>query len=204
MFGWIIVLLLINPLIADSYGRIFLNLTFSFLMLSIIYSLSRKKMELIAGILLATPTIGLHWLFLSGAGETEILITTLFSTAFLGYSIFIMFRSIFTALKVEKELIFGAVSLYFLLGLLWAFLYVLVLILFPGSFRQEGLWDDSSLRIFQHFLYFSFVTLTTLGYGDIAPISAIARQLSILEAVIGQLYLATLVAGLVGAHLRVK
>jgi hypothetical protein len=91
-----------------------------------------------------------------------------------------------------------------LMGLTWASAYSGLAIAHPASFRfptrlidpQDG--DPTALPHFDEFLYFSFVTLTTLGYGDIIPVSSGARNLSALEAVGGQIYLAVLVARLVG------
>ncbi len=98
--------------------------------------------------------------------------------------------------KVTLDLIFAAACAYLLLGLIWANAYYLLEKYSPGSFKgietlQSDLWD---------FIYFSFVTLTTTGYGDISAATKPARSMSILEAVIGQLYLAMLVGRLVGAY----
>ena len=93
-------------------------------------------------------------------------------------------------------MIMGAICVYFLIGLIWADVFFILETLQPGSFQippeQVG---QATLD------YFSYVTLTTLGYGDITPISAPARSLSLLEAMMGQLYLAVLIARLVGIHI---
>ena len=93
----------------------------------------------------------------------------------------------------------GAVCIYLLLGTIWAVAYSLVDAVSPGSFTgftpQVGHGWDSE------WLYFSFVTMTTLGYGDISPVSATARALAYLQAVFGQFYVAILVAGLVSAYI---
>jgi hypothetical protein len=86
---------------------------------------------------------------------------------------------------------------YLLLGVIWAVAYTMLEMISPGSFGGftplEGRGWDSE------WLYFSFVTMTTLGYGDILPISATARALAYMQAIFGQLYVAILVAGLVSA-----
>ena len=87
-------------------------------------------------------------------------------------------------------------AVYFLIGFLWSFLYIVVTISDPGSIS----FPDSEL-IPGEIFYFSFVTLTTLGYGDITPESMMARNLTIIEATIGQIYLTVLVARLVGLHI---
>lgn len=100
---------------------------------------------------------------------------------------------------INANRLIGAVCVYLLLGVIWAVAYTLVDMIAPGSFKgfvpPEGSGWDSE------WLYFSFVTMTTLGYGDISPVSATAKALAYLQAVIGQFYIAILVAGLVGAYI---
>lgn len=117
---------------------------------------------------------------------------------------------ILTAIKTAKQVLFsgeingnkilGAICLYLLMGLIWAIFYTLLQSMAPNSFNSMGTAADWYL-LFPDFIYFSFVTLTTLGFGDISPVSPIARFLVYLEAIIGQFYLAILVASLVGSSL---
>jgi hypothetical protein len=114
----------------------------------------------------------------------------------------------YTLARVGKETdisvnrLIGAVCIYLLLGVIWAVAYTVVDMANPGSFKgitpHEGRGWDSE------WLYFSFVTMTTLGYGDISPVSAIAKALAYLQAVFGQFYIAILVAGLVSAYISGK
>jgi hypothetical protein len=97
---------------------------------------------------------------------------------------------------VSGELISGAVAVYLLLGAIFAYLFALVETVTPGSFLDP---HTDALN----FLYYSMVTLTTLGYGDIVPVTPVARGLGAFEAVLGQLYLTVLVARLVGMHISV-
>lgn len=97
---------------------------------------------------------------------------------------------------VGTNQIMGAVCVYLLFGVIWAILYQLVESLSPGSFKGLESFESG-----QPFVYYSFVTLTTLGYGDIGPVRPAAMALAYMEAVFGQFYLAVLVAGLVGMRL---
>lgn len=92
----------------------------------------------------------------------------------------------------------GALCIFLLFGVMWAVLFTLVEYFDPNAFHYAG---PQAADPVEQFLYYSFVTLTTLGYGDIVPIHPVARTLAYLEAVTGQLYLAVLVAGLVGRHI---
>lgn len=99
----------------------------------------------------------------------------------------------------------GAIAVYLMLGLIWAFAYSLVELQVPGSFQLPAAAAANGTTGMRSFVYFSFVTLTTLGYGDVIPLSSGARTLATLEALAGQLYLAVLVARLVAlqiAHSR--
>jgi voltage-gated potassium channel Kch len=89
--------------------------------------------------------------------------------------------------------------------LLWAIFYTIIEILDPGSFAISSLLIDADTvslgEVFEIALYFSLITLTTVGYGDISPISPVARSLASIEPIIGQLLLAVLVAWLVGMYI---
>ncbi len=94
----------------------------------------------------------------------------------------------------------AAICGYFLIGFMWGFIYFFLNSARPGSFQMAS----SSAGEQSSFIYFSFVTMTTVGYGDTTPLSNAARSLSILEAVMGQLYLAVTIARLLGAYVSRK
>lgn len=108
---------------------------------------------------------------------------------------------VFRAGNVSHHRIQGAIVVYLLCGLLWAYLYEMLVLIDPSAihFSTTGAWPAAHLSGW--FRYFSFVTLTTLGYGDILPVSPIARALTTLEALCGQLYPAVIVARLVTLEL---
>ena len=119
-------------------------------------------------------------------------------------AVFLMQMLIMIWIHIEKEkkkevtfdLIMGAACAYILLGLLWAYAYYFVESFHPNSFRvAEKPFDD-----LWNFYYYSFVTLTSVGYGDIVAITRAAQGLSMLEAIMGQLYLAIMISWLVGQH----
>ena len=114
-----------------------------------------------------------------------------YHTCFITLSAVLVVRWTVLRKQVTVDTIFAALSGYYLMGFAWALLYMVVDNLAPGSFTV----DISSH--FQSAFYFSFVTLTTLGYGDIAPAMPLARSLVTTEALVGQLYLVVLVARLV-------
>jgi hypothetical protein len=104
------------------------------------------------------------------------------------------------------DLIYATICVYLLIGVAWAYVYSVLENIFPGSFNfpLNLLQANPSLNEGRKHLtllfYYSFVTLTTLGYGDITPVTPPAQSLSTLEAIMGQFYIAILVARLVGIY----
>jgi hypothetical protein len=130
-----------------------------------------------------------------------------FTTAFLGL---LTIAVVFTVLRSEvmnTDTLVGGVCAYFLLGVTWGGAYALAELVSPGSFAVSpglaaaGDWGIPTHPINPLLQYYSFITLTTVGYGDMSPLGHVARLLSMLEALTGQLYLAVLVGRLVGLHI---
>ncbi|EOW9230195.1 potassium channel family protein [Vibrio cholerae] len=111
-------------------------------------------------------------------------------------------RQILFSGKIDTNKLIGSLALFLLLGLMWAVAYLLLLELDPQAFHglQAIPWADN----FSNSAYFSFVTLTTLGYGDISPVTPIAKTLVYLEAVVGVFYMAVVVSSLVSSNLDGK
>ncbi len=146
----------------------------------------------VAGVLLSVLAVNIESGFLFFGSSAAIFGFLLIAIAF-------TLKQVAFGTEISFNRLVGAVCVYLLLGTLWAVAYSLVDAVSPGSFTgftpQVGHGWDSE------WLYFSFVTMTTLGYGDISPVSAIARALAYLQAVFGQFYVAILVAGLVSAYI---
>lgn len=104
-------------------------------------------------------------------------------------------RQVFAAGRVTYHRIIGAILLYFLISLIFVALYALVGQMIPKAFSGIAIDDNTALA--SNLIYFSFVTLTSTGYGDVVPVHPIARSLCNLESIIGQLYPAILLARLV-------
>jgi Ion channel len=114
--------------------------------------------------------------------------------------IWVVARAVFASGRVTYHRVVGAILLYLTIGLVFVGLFTLVGLLSPGTFSGIRVEDDPALA--SKFIYFSFVTLTSTGYGDIVPVHPLARSLCNLEAIIGQLYPATLLARLVTLELE--
>ena len=195
---FIIAMIIIGPLFEEFVGlSILIDILWSAIFVSAIYAVSQKKHHIIIAILLALPMLGSIWTKYFVQHKALLVVGSLCGAAFFLFSIIQMLIFIYSHKEVTKDLIIGAAVVYLFMALMWAFIFVVVETLHPGSFNlPEGL-DIAATR---QFVYYSFVTLTTLGYGDITPITPLARSLCILEAVTGQLYLVVQVAWLVGVH----
>lgn len=122
--------------------------------------------------------------------------------AFLMLATFASMKQIALDNVMSANRIVGAICVYLLLGVIWSVLYALLEFALPGSFA--GIAEPGGSGWSPDWIYYSFVTLTTVGYGDMLPLTYSARALSYIEGIFGQFYLAILVAGLVSAYLSSK
>ncbi|MEM6533477.1 MAG: ion channel [Myxococcota bacterium] len=116
--------------------------------------------------------------------------------AFFSIVCWLVIRHVFQAGEVNADRLYAVCSVYLLAGIAWAFLYATIETVFPGSFNLGPLGPSGDPA--PPLVYFSLVTITTLGYGEITPLSPVARTFASLEAAFGQIYLAVLVARLLG------
>jgi multisubunit Na+/H+ antiporter MnhF subunit len=120
---------------------------------------------------------------------------------FLCYVVGLVFRRVLADRAVTLDTVAGAACAYMLLGLVWGDLFMLLESWRPGSFHMPATWTQGSDRTLRSSLvYFSFATLTTVGYGEIHPNDPAAGSLCAAEALVGQLYLTIMIARLVGLH----
>jgi voltage-gated potassium channel len=138
-------------------------------------------------------TIIRNWL---GIQEMDLIMLGLMFSFFFGTFKSVARQILFTG-SVDSNKVVGSVSLFLLLGLMWTILYLLVMEFSPEAFT--GMTAAPWVENFSRMAYFSFVTLTTLGYGDISPLSPIAQVVVYLEAIAGVFYMAIVVASLVSS-----
>jgi hypothetical protein len=118
------------------------------------------------------------------------------SIFFCGLIINSIYHQIKRTKRISRHTITGALTIYLMIGVGWAMLHLLLYTIEPAGYT--GIAPGSTDSLLNIFFYFSFVTLTTLGYGDISPVMEIHRSITMLEAIIGQIYLVVVVAWLVG------
>jgi Ion channel len=109
-------------------------------------------------------------------------------------------RVVFQAEQITLDSIFGSIVAYQLIGLFFSGIYTTLVLAEPNSFHGSGISSTLPGVLETDMVYYSFVTLATLGYGDIVPASSLARSIAVTEALVGQFYVAVVVAVLIGAY----
>ncbi|MEJ2427722.1 MAG: potassium channel family protein [Deltaproteobacteria bacterium] len=195
---FIIALIVVGPLIEEFvHLRILYDILWSAVLVSAIYAVSHKKRYIFVGVLLAVPMLVSIWSRNFVVDFSLEVVGGLCGATFFIFAMIQILIFIYKQKEVTRDIIAGAAIVYLLMALAWSSIFAVVESLHPGSFSIPEIGGISTGR---SFLYYSFVTLTTLGYGDITPVTSLARSFCILEAVIGQLYLVVQVAWLVGVH----
>jgi hypothetical protein len=174
------------------------DLFFVFVFLSILYAVSDYRKNLIVGALLVLPflvsLVSKHYV----TAPSFDALASLSGAALIAFSLYTIGRYIARQEEVNQDVIGAAIVFYLLMGVMWSIVFEALEYFEPGSFIMGDEYPgDSRIR----FIYYSFVTLTTLGFGDITPVTAKACSLSIIEAIVGQLYLVIQIAWLVGMHI---
>ena len=227
---WFLVAVIAAPVVVPDGPiiRVVMGIALFVLMLSGLNAISETRRKLFVGLALAIPAVALN---LAGLATDNLQLYTVSQFVYLAFFVYLALHILLWTLRqhdVDAETIYGAVSVYLLMALIWGIAYYSIALTSPGSFRfpdedalaelqarraavlgesEEGAplvlyeaWTDRANSASGTMMYYSFVTLTTLGYGDIYPVSDAARILAMLEATLGQLYLVILVARLVGLY----
>jgi hypothetical protein len=195
----LIVVFVIPPFLEPGSGRHLAgDIAYAFLLISGVRALGERRLSrrVLMPVALTTLAVNLGSWVVPVAEPwvvgTSLLSLLLFLVVVLGQTL--------RAGPITFHRILGAIAAYLLLGIIWAYAYALLAHLRPGAFSGPVSPADGP----RAFFYFSFVTLTTVGYGDVLPLHPVARSLAMLEAVTGPLYLAILVARLVSLEVASK
>ncbi|TAK74517.1 MAG: hypothetical protein EPO11_06765 [Gammaproteobacteria bacterium] len=208
-FFYLLCLLIIysiaTALLAEkAYGNICLSVLYSLIALSCLYAVEDRAYLYVATATVAFISIVTHWvIYLLYSNNYFYIFSYISNIVFLSIITFFILYSITLHQKITLDSLFGAISGYFLVGFIWSSIYLLIASVDPTSFSQPLFTPFihlSSMRA----SYFSFTTLTSLGYGDVLPLSNIAKTCAWLEAVTGQIYMAVWISQLVGLRIAQK
>jgi hypothetical protein len=205
----VVTLLLVGFLSRELMGLPSLQLFFSAVFVAGVYAISGHRRVLITGTAIALSALVTTWWRQLSAQPGAALAIADYATdvIFFSYVALVIARAVLEETRVTADTVYGGISVYLLLGLVWVVFYSAIESFAPGSFLLGDVpvaqlaGDNQTVSLFREFIYFSFVTLTTLGYGDIRPTTDAARMISTAEAVVGLLFVAVFIARLVALQL---
>ena len=198
----LLLLAVLDPVIEGQYvGSRTFDTLLCIVLLAVVFALSQRKRPLLAALVLGIPALLATWSVYVAADSPGtahigvVAVRHIVHFLFLAMATSLILYDVFQSRQVTGDTICGAMCVFLLIGVTWSLLYALTARVDPQAFSVPAQKELS------FYLYYSFVTLSTLGYGDITPVSAPTRVLSWFEAVTGELYLAVLIARLVGLHI---
>jgi hypothetical protein len=199
------VLLMSAPFVEElEGGKLILSVLFSLVLLAAVFAVADRKRTLIIALVLAVPALGARWLSYFRPEFIHPAVFLVCALVLLAFVIAHLLQFILRAPVVTMEVLCASIAAYLMLGLMWTLAYWLVDQATPGgAFAFNTDLGRQSMNGFNG-IYFSFITLSTVGYGDITPVSRAARWLAALEAMTGLLYVAVLIARLVSLYSRTE
>lgn len=183
-------------------SKLLLRLGFFLVTLIAIKSSYLSSISKSVGYLMAFLMLLSALLILKTESQLLILLYSILSTGYMLFILWLIISQIFAEGIITLNKIFGGVAAYILIGHLWSSVYHTLYLINPDSFQHAGQAIETTGEALKQLSYFSFVTLTTIGYGDILAISSEARVLVMLEGLIGQLFPAILIAKLVALQIE--
>ncbi len=193
----VLLIILSSLLEGTQFGQRAVDILFALVILATVRAASSERRTRVVFLVLAVSAIALLWTS-NGVERTVVGVAGLMIFVVLNVgTVGLMLKRILQAQVVDFDVLCSAVAVYLLIGVTWALTYIAIDILDPTAFEQLAVsaWAGGT-----DYVYFSFVTLTTLGYGDISPDGNFVRIWAVLEAGVGVLYLALLIARLVSLY----
>jgi hypothetical protein len=204
LLGLLVVTIVATPIFNEFVVfRATFRILVTLLYVGTMYAVSdRRGVRIVVGLLAVVSLAMGWWAYVVPVTDAFHALKYLVQAVLLAVTAAVILSRVLGGTRVTTNTLSGAVNVYLLTAFFWASLFSALEVLHPGSFTP-GLASIAEIGdgLQQHFLYFSLVTMSTLGYGDVAPVSTAARSLATLEAVFGQLYLAILLGRLVGLQI---
>ncbi len=182
--------------IFDDVKGLYVQIAFTGLLIIGLWSFHRSRRGFIIGIVLAAASAITALVNVFIPGDLLVLGTMVILIAFCAMSLSIALRQVLLTEDIDLNRLVGAICAYLLMGFMFGLIHILTAWLLPGSYKGIGspVVEDQGVQ----YIYYSFVTLTTLGYGDVTPVRPLASAVAYIEAVIGIFYIAILVGTLIG------
>jgi voltage-gated potassium channel len=175
-------------------------ITFTFL--SAIFNVKHHYHVRLWASILALPSLAFGWLELFYPTELLFLLKSSFAIVFMSLCTISILYDVIRRARVTLEILRGVVCAYFMIAFVFAYIYYMIEYLIPGSFHLIARDENFVLfsRNFSEMMYFSFITLLTIGFGDITPLLDLSQTVVVVEGIIGQFYIAILVARIVSVY----
>ncbi|MEH6616265.1 MAG: potassium channel family protein [Porticoccus sp.] len=203
LFISLIALILLPPFFGGDLALIQKLMWISTLLAGLWLVTHNQRLLLIAGVL-ALPVLVVSGQSMVGEGTVQSLGSSCITLILLLFILGHLLRFVVVSNRVSGDLIFASLCVYLLIGVIWAYIYLVMELVTPGAFSINEDIGQSHSALLRELLYYSYVTLTTLGYGDILPVTSITRAWAAMEAIVGQLYLAVIVARLMGLYIAAE
>ena len=169
-------------------------------MVSAVFAVGRRRRTLIIALVLVLPALAGKWAFHLRPDLFSPLAFLAPTVAFFAFVVAQLLQFVLRAARVDTNVLCAGIAGYLMLGLLWIPAYVAVARLNPGAFVLTPTPGGAATLDGYNAFYFSFVTLCTVGFGDVTPVSKVARMLAVTEAITGVFYVAVLISRLVAVH----
>jgi voltage-gated potassium channel len=201
LLGMLIVFIFAMPFVEDfSLGRSIEPILLTLLLVSALLAVGGRRRVLITGLCLLIPAIIFRWSHHLLPERMSPVFFIGFGLTFIGFVIVNILHYIMRASRVNAEVICAGISAYLLIAIMWAMAYKLLGDIDPRSFYFANVPNAEQTMTNANSFYFSFATISSVGYGDITPVTRVARMLAVMEAITGLFFMAVLISRLVSLY----
>lgn len=193
----------IYPFVDSNTGSLIMHLIFLMILITGVMAVSRKPRWARIVAMIAVAGLGFRYWGHAYPSQTALVLNVGLRAFFAAMLITVILMHVFRGGPVNRHRISGSIAVYMLIGALFAYLYFIIVTLDPGAFSIDvSLFNNDPHRLMAKLFYFSYITMTSVGFGEIVPTSPAACTLSMLQALIGQLFPAVLLARLVSLEIE--
>lgn len=203
LFLALVALILLPPFFGDG-AELIQKLVWLVVLLAMLWLVTHDRRLMLIGGVFALPILVISGHSLVNEATVWTLGYGIFGIIFMLFILTHLLHFVVVTRRVSSDLIFASLCVYLLIGVIWAYIYLTMELVTPEAFSIDVDVQQGYSALLRELLYYSYVTLTTLGYGDITPVTPIARSWAAMEAIVGQLYLTVIVARLMGLYIATE